>query len=194
MTTPAFFDDSLYTGVAHVSDRTPDAVNSLIAFWSDWGLGLFAVLMLWGWWRARSAGRPQLPALAVPLIVVAAFVVNDIVKSVLHEARPCQVLPVSPLEACPGVGDWSFPSNHAAIAAAAAAALWCVDRTLGLIALPAALLMAFSRVWVGAHYPHDVLAGLLLGAIVGAVLAHLMYGFVRARGGGEPNRPEALAR
>ncbi|MET9493681.1 phosphatase PAP2 family protein [Streptomyces sp. NPDC006552] len=125
--------------------------------------------MIWAWLRARAAGRPQLPPLAAPVIVAVAFLANDAVKSLLHEVRPCQVLHTIPLQACPGVGDRSFPSNHAAVAAATAGAPWFTDRRIALIALPAAVLMAFSRVWVGAHYPHDVIADLLLGAAVAGV-------------------------
>ncbi|NEC84933.1 phosphatase PAP2 family protein, partial [Streptomyces sp. SID12501] len=55
--------------------------------------------------------------------------------------------------------------NHAAIAAAAAVALLFVSRRLGTVAAVAAAAMAASRVWVGAHYPHDVLAGCVVGVL-----------------------------
>jgi undecaprenyl-diphosphatase len=104
-------------------------------------------------------------ALAVPLVVVAAFLVNDIIKSIFDEVRPCQTLHTVTVEACPAAGDWSFPSNHSAIAAAAAVALLYAHRKAGLIALPLAVLMAVSRVWIGVHYPHDVVIGLAAGAL-----------------------------
>ncbi|MEW9519789.1 phosphatase PAP2 family protein [Streptomyces tubercidicus] len=170
---PVFYDNGLYTGVTRLAHHTPAAMDSLVSVWSAYGLGLFAVLMIIAWWRARTAGRPQLPVLAVPAVVVLAFLASDVVKSWVNEQRPCQVLPVAPLDPCPAPGDWSFPSNHAVIAAAAAAALWSVDRLLGWIAAPAALLMAASRVWIGAHYPHDALAGLLVGAVLGALLTNV---------------------
>ena len=62
--------------------------------------------------------------------------------------------------------DPSFPSDHATMAGAAAVGLWIVNRRLGIVAAAAALLMAITRVYIAAHYPGDVLAGLLLGAIV----------------------------
>ncbi|WP_327690217.1 phosphatase PAP2 family protein [Streptomyces tubercidicus] len=170
---PSFSDDGLYGGVTRLAHHAPAALDSVISVWSEYGLGLFAILMIIAWWRARTAGRPQLPALAVPAVVVLAYVAGAIIKSWVNEQRPCQVLPVTPLDACPALGDWSFPSNHAVIAAAAAAGLWGTDRLLGWIAAPAALLMAASRVWIGAHYPHDVLAGLLAGAVLGALLTHV---------------------
>lgn len=102
--------------------------------------------------------------------MVAAFTADTVIKSLVREQRPCRTLHTVTLESCPALGDWSFPSNHAAIAAAAAVAIWLTHRRLGAIAIPAALLMAFSRVWVGAHYPHDVILGLIVGAAVAGPL------------------------
>ncbi|MFF0752919.1 phosphatase PAP2 family protein [Streptomyces sp. NPDC004267] len=160
-------DGSAYTDVTGLADRAPGWLDDVISAWSTYGLAVFAALMLIAWWRARRAGTAVVVnALAVPLITFAAFVVDLLLKSVVREDRPCQTLHVITLEACPAPGDWSFPSNHAAIAAAAAVALLFVSRRLGALALVAAALMAASRVWVGAHYPHDVIAGFLVGALV----------------------------
>ena len=138
-----------------------------MSLWSTYGLGLFAVLMVLGWWRARrESPGAALAALAVPLAVVVAYGVDLGVKLLVREDRPCRSLRVVTLEACPAPGDWSFPSNHAAIAAAAAVALLSVSRRLGAVAVVAAGAMAASRVWVGAHYPHDVAVGVLVGTLV----------------------------
>jgi undecaprenyl-diphosphatase len=68
------------------------------------------------------------------------------------------------------MGDWSFPSNHAAVAGAVAVAvLWSAVR-LGTAVLVIAAAAAASRVVVGVHFPHDVVAGFLLGAVVAMVL------------------------
>jgi undecaprenyl-diphosphatase len=55
------------------------------------------------------------------------------------------------------------------MAGSVAAGLFLVSRRLGVVTLVAALLMAFARVYVGAHWPGDVVAGLLVGALVAVV-------------------------
>jgi undecaprenyl-diphosphatase len=62
--------------------------------------------------------------------------------------------------------DPSFPSDHATMAGAVAAGLLLVSWRLGLLAMVAAALMGFARVYIAAHYPQDVLTGLILGAAV----------------------------
>jgi undecaprenyl-diphosphatase len=61
----------------------------------------------------------------------------------------------------------SFPSDHAVAAGAVIVGLLLVTRgLLAWIGVIAALLIAFSRLYLGVHYPHDTLAGLALGAAV----------------------------
>ncbi|MFI1199629.1 phosphatase PAP2 family protein [Streptomyces sp. BHT-5-2] len=188
----ASIDGGLYTSVTGFAQDMPHFLNVLVSYWTDLGLGVFALMMLVAWWRARQrlggSSRRRLArgegrhtpavtmamALAVPVVVVLAYVANDVVKAFFHEQRPCQTLhDVVTVEPCPGLGDWSFPSNHSAIAASAAIALLLLDRRIGALAVPAALLMGASRVWVGAHYPHDVVVGLVVGSLVAAVLMPL---------------------
>ncbi len=170
----ASIDGGLYTWVTDLAQRAPHAVNVLVSYGTDHGLFLFAILMLICWWRARRGTAAEMArALAGPLVVTVAYLANDTIKALFDEARPCRTLHTVTVALCPGVTDWSFPSNHAAIAAAAAVALIACAPRLGRIAVPAALLMAFSRIWVGAHYPHDVLAGLAIGVVVARPLMPL---------------------
>ncbi|MFF0066898.1 phosphatase PAP2 family protein [Streptomyces sp. NPDC005279] len=163
----ASIDGSAYRDVADLAQRSPGWLDTAVTLWSAYGLALFALLMVAGWWRARRTGAAAaVTATAVPVVVVLAYGVDAVLKLAVREDRPCQSLRVRTLEACPAHGDWSFPSNHAAIAAAAAVALLFVSRRLGAIACAAAVAMAASRVWVGVHYPHDVVTGLVVGGLI----------------------------
>ncbi|WSL13260.1 phosphatase PAP2 family protein [Streptomyces sp. NBC_01288] len=160
-------DGEAYSDVVNSAQHAPGWLDSAVSAWSTYGLVVFAVLMVMGWWRARRVGaEAAVTALAVPVVVVAAYGIDSLLKSAVRESRPCRSLHVVTLEACPAPGDWSFPSNHATIAAAAAVALFFVSRRLGAVAAVAALAMAASRVWVGVHYPHDVVAGVVVGALL----------------------------
>jgi undecaprenyl-diphosphatase len=164
-------DGPLYREVVDLAHRSPGWVDDTVTVWSAYGLAVFALFMLVGWWRARRVGSSAaVTALAVPLAVVLAYGANSVVKLLVREDRPCRHLTFRTLEACPAQGDWSFPSNHAAIAAAAAVALFFVSRRLGAVATVAACAMAASRVWVGVHYPHDVVVGAVVGALVAFVV------------------------
>lgn len=160
-----WFDDGLYTEVTAMAHTSPGWLDTALSLWSTYGLALFGVLLLAAWWRARSTAPVRTAlALAAPFVVVMVYVADSGLKSLIREQRPCRTLHTLTVEACPAAGDWSLPSNHAAIAAAAATALLFTDRRLAAVAVPAAVLMGVSRVWVGVHYPHDVALGLVLGA------------------------------
>ncbi|MEU9193033.1 phosphatase PAP2 family protein [Streptomyces hundungensis] len=163
----ASIDGGLYGDITDFARHT-HWLNGPVSAYTSYGIALFAVFMLAGWWIARRKDASVMAAaLAAPIAMVIAYGVNDAVKSVFTEVRPCRVLPHDFLiEKCPPLDDYAFPSNHTTVAAAAAVALFLVDRRLGAIAAIAALLMGASRVYVGAHYPHDVLVAFVTGAAV----------------------------
>ncbi|MFC5721620.1 phosphatase PAP2 family protein [Streptomyces gamaensis] len=182
-------DGSLYGDVTDAARHAPWALNDVISFWSSFGLAFFALLTLLAWWRARGADAAVMArVLAAPVVVGVVYAADMALKSLVREPRPCRALPHSfTLESCPAPGDWSFPSNHAVIAFSVATVLWFAHRRIGAVAALAALAMAASRVWVGVHYPHDVVAGALVGVVLSVPLtlaASRGAGWVeRARGG-----------
>jgi len=170
-------DSDLYRDITGFAHDTPSWFQHLMEVFTELGLLLFAVLFVVAWWRARS-GDPRALAVAVlaPLATGVAYVCSELVKSGIDEERPCRAVSgaLTPLVACPPHGDWSFPSNHATIAASAAVGLALAWPAIGRLTVPVALLMAFSRVFVGVHYPHDVGVGLVLGALVSFVVVRLL--------------------
>ncbi|WP_327263782.1 phosphatase PAP2 family protein [Streptomyces sp. NBC_01232] len=185
----------LYRSVTDFAHRTPSWVQSAFEIWTGYGLLLFGVLLAAVWWRSRRRSGPEAVALAVlaPVATAVAYGASEFVKSTVAEERPCRAVAgaAAPLVPCPGPGDWSFPSNHAVLAGAAAVALTLTVRRLALLTVPLALLMAFSRVFVGVHHPHDVAFGLLLGGSVAALVVLALAGpagalVAAARAGGTP--------
>ncbi|MFB7860353.1 phosphatase PAP2 family protein [Streptomyces sp. NPDC056069] len=175
--------DGLYLDISTFAHSTPHWFQKLAEVWTELGLLLFGVLFVAGWWRMRR-GSPDAMALALlaPLATAFGYVVSEGVKSLIDEERPCRAVAGAPvsLVACPPHGDWSFPSNHSAIAGAAAIALALSWRGIVWLTAPMALLMAFSRVFVGVHYPHDVTVGLLVGGAVAFVVVKAARRPVRA--------------
>jgi undecaprenyl-diphosphatase len=108
-------------------------------------------------------------ALTAPLSTLAAVAINQPIVAHVAESRPYSAQP-HVLLLVTASADPSFPSDHATMAGAVAASLWLVSWRLGVTASALALLMAATRVYVGAHYPQDVIAGLALGAVVALLL------------------------
>ncbi|WTK79115.1 phosphatase PAP2 family protein [Streptomyces sp. NBC_01511] len=163
----------LYRDITDLAQDSPSWVGHFVEIGTEAVILIFGVLFLVSWWRTRSAdSRAMAVAVVGPLATAAAYVASELFKSAVQEERPCRAVAGAAvsLAACPPVGDWSFPSNHSTIAGAAAIALAIAWRRIAILTLPLALFAAFSRVFVGVHYPHDVAVGLLLGGLVATLV------------------------
>lgn len=132
-----------------------------------------AALALWLWKGRRGA----LKILVVAALAVAAsdLAAHRVVKPWAARLRP-ERAGVAVNVRAPANGTYGFPSNHAANAAAAASVL-SVAYPGGTFAFAAiAAVVAYSRVYVGAHYPGDVIGGAILGVLIGWPWALLMLG------------------
>ncbi|MBQ2319715.1 MAG: phosphatase PAP2 family protein [Lachnospiraceae bacterium] len=103
---------------------------------------------------------------------------NIVLKNVIARTRPYEVIEMLRCIIEPQK-DFSFPSGHTSIAFAATVPILIngKNKILGSIAVIAALFMGLSRLYVGVHYPTDVLAGMILG-IVSAVISCRLIRFV----------------
>ncbi len=140
-------------------------------------------MLLRGVKQKDNKGKSHLPAAIWTFLVACSAVylgglAENVIKDAVERVRPCRALEgLRLIVACPE--SFSMPSGHAISSFAFATPLFYLTREY--IAMPwrlypllLAALIAFSRLYLGFHYPTDVLAGAVLGAIVGFVLS-LLY-------------------
>jgi membrane-associated phospholipid phosphatase len=157
---------TLFLDVNSFARHTP-WLHHIMTGYAGYGVVLFAGLLLAGWWVARRRGTTtaMVAALWAPIGMLLAVAVNQPIVAGVDEARPYIALPHILVLATRST-DPSFPSDHATMAGAVTVGLFLVSRRLGALTAIAAVLMALARVYIGAHYPQDVVAGLALGALV----------------------------
>lgn len=134
--------------------------------YAKYGVAAFAVLLAVGWLRARPSPDPASRLSGVCWAGAAALValaLGQLIGHAIRRPRPYAVIAGAHV-LISRTSDFSFPSDHALVVGAVAAGLLLVDRRLGILAAVLAVAMAVTRVYVGVHYPGDVLAGLAIGA------------------------------
>jgi membrane-associated phospholipid phosphatase len=165
-------DDRLLTDVNDLARHTGWLHDAILGY-ATYGLVLFAGLMLAALLLSRTRSDRDLAAAGwSALATLIAVGLNQPLVAAFAEPRPYTAHPHLLVLATHST-DPSFPSDHAVMAGTAATGLWLASRVLGAIAAAAAVLMAFSRVYIAAHYPWDVVAGLAFGALV-ALLGWLL--------------------
>ncbi|MBF9070582.1 phosphatase PAP2 family protein [Streptacidiphilus fuscans] len=168
-------DGGLFSSITGIAKDT-QWLNEPLDLWTNAGLLVFAVLMLIGFLRARREETARLTlALAAPVSVAVAFAVAEVIKKMVAEVRPCYSMPHAFIvDACPVRTDYAFPSGHTTAATSAVAALWLLDRQLAKIAAAFALFEAFTRVYLGDHYPHDVIGAAILAMPIAYLTSWLL--------------------
>jgi undecaprenyl-diphosphatase len=137
------------------------------------GVPVMVLLVVLQWWSAAERRHVRHAAIAAGLSFLIGLGLNQLVLLMVHRVRPYDAgLTRLMVERS---GDWSFPSDHATAACAIAAA-FALQRLRGraLFFLACALLIVWSRVYVGTHYVSDILGGAVTG-VIGAGLVRALY-------------------
>lgn len=131
----------------------------------------------------RKAGIASLCALAI-----GALCTNVVLKHLVSRPRPYVTMAGELIPLLTSSDPYSFPSGHTCAAFAAGVAWAGVSRSrwVKVIAILQAVFMGLSRLYVGVHYPSDVLAGALIGALSGLVALRLQRDWERRSRGAIP--------
>ena len=112
--------------------------------------------------KHRKEGFLVLIGLLIGLIIG-----NGLVKNLVARERPCWIYSDYKL-LIPNPKDFSFPSGHTQASVIAATILTMYNKKWGFIVIPLAVLIAFTRLYLYVHFPSDVLAGAVMGLVIGA--------------------------
>ncbi|MGW0824842.1 phosphatase PAP2 family protein [Streptomyces sp. NPDC002845] len=169
-------DVELLYDVNGLAKDAPHWFDRGMEFVGEYGLLLAMVLLVvWCWCGVRRRGdedaASSVAALVwAPLAAGVAVLVNIPIRGFVERPRP--FVDHEGLEVLvSGKTDYSFVSDHATLTMAMAVALFVVNRRFGLVGLGLGLLEGFCRVYMGVHYPTDVVGGFALGTAVALLLS-----------------------
>ncbi|HWJ31741.1 MAG TPA: phosphatase PAP2 family protein [Gaiellaceae bacterium] len=145
-------------------------------------VAIFAIVGIAGflWFLARPHGplKAKLAAASAAFSVVLGLLLNVVAGSLWHHDRPFVDHPRGVVLLVHHVADNSFPSDHSTVAFAAAFAVLVFYRRLGAVLVLGAVGVALARVLLGVHYPLDVAASAVIGAVSAAIVTFTARAYV----------------
>ncbi|MFG2951843.1 phosphatase PAP2 family protein [Streptomyces adustus] len=169
-------DVDLLYDINGLARSTPHWFDRGVAFVGEYGLLLAMVLVvIWCWSTVRRRGGDEAASAVAglvwaPLAAGIAVLVNVPIRGFVQRPRP--FLDHQGLDVLvSGKTDFSFVSDHATITMAIGVGLFVTNRRFGLLGIVLAMLEGFCRVYMGVHYPTDVVGGFALGTAVALLLS-----------------------
>jgi undecaprenyl-diphosphatase len=141
--------------------RVLDRIVSRFSFLMTGGHAFAAVILLDAFLQPRRARKAAIGIL--PALWLTTYTVEHVIKRFFRRRRPFISI-VRAIVVGRRPGSYSFPSGHSASAFAAATLLALHYPQSRRLLFSVAGLVAFSRIYLGAHYPGDVLSGSVCGA------------------------------
>ncbi len=131
----------------------------------DGGIWIAIAILLLFFRKYRKTGA------MVGLSLLGSLIFNNmLIKNLVARTRPYNVIETLTI-LVPDPGEFSFPSGHTSSSFAAGVVLYLMlPKKYGVPALILAVLISLSRLYVGVHYPTDVLGGMVMGTLIAVVV------------------------
>ncbi|KUO94676.1 undecaprenyl-diphosphatase [Ferroacidibacillus organovorans] len=166
------FDVTVFHAVNNIAGHQP-VLDAVMIFFATGAPYLYGALFIIGWFVLPKADRDRRHGLVVSALSgVLALVINVLIGHAFYRPRPFVALPQGTFhQLIPHVADSSFPSDHAAGSFGFAFGVQKYGpRIYRYLFMVVAIIVSIARVYVGVHWPTDVIAGFFVGLISSLVI------------------------
>lgn len=164
-------DYSLFTYINNLAGKWV-CLDSIAIFFAEYfvyflvvGAGLFFFLV-------KRKERIRYLFLAGVSVVLSRLIITELIRFIWHRSRPFVDHQVNQLIEHSTSG--SFPSGHIAFLFALGVAIYFFNKKIGWIFFGLSFLVGLARIFVGIHYPLDIIGGIVVG-ILGAIIIKFLF-------------------
>lgn len=157
-------DKKMFWGINQAVGKKP-LLDKLMIVSSNKVRYVYAIILLYLWMKDGLDRKATNNAI---LSVIASILIRFIVNLLYYKPRPFIKYRVNIL--IPSKVDTSYLSKHTLLVFAVSTSIYLYKKTLGLFSYSLACLTGLSRIWVGHHYPSDILRSSILGSLIGVVI------------------------
>ena len=144
-------------------------LDGLMAGVTNYALIVYAIVLLLIWFFGKNQYKKTVVYAAITGVL--ALLINFVIGHIYFEARPFVAHKVNLL--VDHAADASFPSDHTTGAFALALAVLFVHRKIGIGMLLFAFITGFSRIYVGHHYPFDIIGSIVVSLVISTIIYKL---------------------
>lgn len=136
-------------------------MDLLMIWMSNKARYVYLFVFVWMWFKSRFSRKTAADA---GICAGIAVLVNTFIKLFYYKPRPFVKRRVGIL--IPSKLDSSFPSKHTLLVFAVSTFIFLRERTIGSVMWTLAVITGFSRIWVGHHYPSDIIGSAFIGSLI----------------------------
>ncbi len=167
-----YYDTEVFKAINGLANhsRIIDLVGIFLAHYLPYLLGV--ILLIFLFWPKNNSKNKIMVFIAIASAIISRFVVKTIILFFYNRPRPYITLPSAHklISISASENLQSFPSGHAIFFFALSTVVYNFNKKLGIFFFICSILICIARVFVGVHWPSDILGGAVLGVMVGFII------------------------